>query len=168
MSMWMTLYTTISADARFDCMLGQPGSTPLDLFKFFVEELKSRFQDEKKVIKEILKVCSSCWLAMEDCLFLILWNSPILFILDSLHAEVFINFKSWWNGHFRSFICVIGYSFLHKSCTTLTLSWPYLDLTSTLPRPYLDLILTLPWPYLGRMLVSWWTWVQHLKTLPLQ
>jgi len=37
-------------------MLGQPGSTPLDLFKFYVEELKSRFQDEKKVIKEILKV----------------------------------------------------------------------------------------------------------------
>ncbi|XP_067952086.1 pre-mRNA-processing factor 40 homolog A-like [Watersipora subatra] len=55
MSLWMTLYTTISADARFDSMLGQPGSTPLDLFKFFVEELKSRFQDEKKVIKEILK-----------------------------------------------------------------------------------------------------------------
>jgi len=36
-------------------MLGQQGSTPLDLFKFFVEELKSRFHDEKKIIKEILK-----------------------------------------------------------------------------------------------------------------
>ena len=56
MSLWMTLYTTIAADVRFDAMLGQPGSTPLDLFKFYVEELKSRFQDEKKVIKEILKV----------------------------------------------------------------------------------------------------------------
>jgi len=55
MSLWMTLYTTIAADVRFDAMLGQPGSTPLDLFKFYVEELKSRFQDEKKVIKEILK-----------------------------------------------------------------------------------------------------------------
>ena len=33
-----------------------PGSTPLDLFKFYVEDLKARFHDEKKVIKEILKV----------------------------------------------------------------------------------------------------------------
>lgn len=31
------------------------GSTPLDLFKFYVEDLKSRFHDEKKIIKEILK-----------------------------------------------------------------------------------------------------------------
>jgi len=63
----MTLYTTISADARFDSMLGQPGSTPLDLFKFFVEELKSRFQDEKKVIKEILKVQLYVMLYMIGC-----------------------------------------------------------------------------------------------------
>lgn len=34
---------------------GQSGSTPLDLFKFYVENLKARFHDEKKVIKEILK-----------------------------------------------------------------------------------------------------------------
>ena len=32
-------------------MLGQPGSTPLDLFKFYVEDLKSRYTAEKKVIK---------------------------------------------------------------------------------------------------------------------
>merc|ERR1712228_562187 len=40
---------------RFTNMLGQPGSTPLDLFKFCVEDLKSRFYSEKKIIKEILK-----------------------------------------------------------------------------------------------------------------
>ncbi|XP_076360616.1 pre-mRNA processing factor 40 isoform X2 [Tachypleus tridentatus] len=55
MSLWVELYSVISADPRFGCMLGQPGSTPLDLFKFFVEELKARFHDEKKIIKEILK-----------------------------------------------------------------------------------------------------------------
>lgn len=32
------------------------GSTPLDLFKFYVEELKARFHDEKKIIKDVLKV----------------------------------------------------------------------------------------------------------------
>ncbi|CAJ0943271.1 unnamed protein product, partial [Ranitomeya imitator] len=31
------------------------GSTPLDLFKFYVEDLKARFHDEKKIIKDILK-----------------------------------------------------------------------------------------------------------------
>ena len=32
------------------------GSTPLDLFKFYVDDLKSRLHDDKKTIKEILKV----------------------------------------------------------------------------------------------------------------
>lgn len=31
------------------------GSTALDLFKFYVEDLKSRFHEEKKIIKEIIK-----------------------------------------------------------------------------------------------------------------
>lgn len=55
MSLWVELYPIISADIRFSAMLGQSGSTPLDLFKFYVEDLKSRFHDEKKIIKEILK-----------------------------------------------------------------------------------------------------------------
>ncbi|XP_005180340.2 pre-mRNA-processing factor 40 homolog A [Musca domestica] len=55
MSLWVELYPIISADIRFSAMLGQPGSTPLDLFKFYVEDLKARYHDEKKIIKEILK-----------------------------------------------------------------------------------------------------------------
>ncbi|CDR00655.1 unnamed protein product [Oncorhynchus mykiss] len=31
------------------------GSTPLDLFKFYVEDLKARYHDEKRIIKDILK-----------------------------------------------------------------------------------------------------------------
>jgi len=55
MSLWMDLYAVICQDQRFTSLLGQPGSTPLDLFKFYVEDLKARFHDEKRVIKEILK-----------------------------------------------------------------------------------------------------------------
>lgn len=55
MSLWVELYSAIRADVRFTNMLGQPGSTPLDLFKFFVEDLKDRFHGEKKIIKEILR-----------------------------------------------------------------------------------------------------------------
>lgn len=55
MSLMVELYPLISADLRFSAMLGQVGSTPLDLFKFYVEDLKSRFHDEKRLIKEILR-----------------------------------------------------------------------------------------------------------------
>ncbi|XP_025856053.1 pre-mRNA-processing factor 40 homolog B isoform X1 [Vulpes vulpes] len=60
MSTWMELYPAVSTDVRFANMLGQPGSTPLDLFKFYVEELKARFHDEKKIIKDILKDRGFC------------------------------------------------------------------------------------------------------------
>lgn len=55
------------------------GSTPLDLFKFYVEELKARFHDEKKIIKDILKVretsaMDGCWLGGNHSLI-----SPIPF-----------------------------------------------------------------------------------------
>lgn len=75
MSLWCELYPIISADQRFHNMLGQPGnfllrfflpgnlkcgrilgSTSLDLFKFYVEDLKDKFADEKKLIKDIIKV----------------------------------------------------------------------------------------------------------------
>lgn len=55
MSLWSELYPVVSADDRFHQMLGQPGSTPLDLLKFYVDDLKSRFHDDKRVIKEICK-----------------------------------------------------------------------------------------------------------------
>ncbi|XP_069472534.1 pre-mRNA-processing factor 40 homolog A isoform X3 [Ambystoma mexicanum] len=55
MSSWMELYPTLSSDIRFSNMLGQPGSTALDLFKFYVEDLKARYHDEKKIIKDILR-----------------------------------------------------------------------------------------------------------------
>ncbi|XP_050432736.1 pre-mRNA-processing factor 40 homolog B [Adelges cooleyi] len=55
MSLWKELYPIISTDIRFSALLGQPGSTALDLFKFYVEDLKSRFHEEKKIIKDILK-----------------------------------------------------------------------------------------------------------------
>uniref|UniRef100_A0A674PPQ3 Pre-mRNA-processing factor 40 homolog A n=1 Tax=Takifugu rubripes TaxID=31033 RepID=A0A674PPQ3_TAKRU len=55
MSSWMEMYPSLSSDIRFANMLGQPGSTPLDLFKFYVEDLKARYHDEKRIIKDILK-----------------------------------------------------------------------------------------------------------------
>ncbi|UJR14795.1 hypothetical protein I4U23_001783 [Adineta vaga] len=55
MSLWIDLFSLISNDERFSQMLGQPGSTPLDLFKFYVADLKARYHDEEKIVKEILK-----------------------------------------------------------------------------------------------------------------
>ncbi|CAL8106225.1 unnamed protein product [Calicophoron daubneyi] len=54
-SMWKDLYAIINRDDRFHKMLAQRGSTPLDLFKFYVEALKARYPAEKKIVKEIIK-----------------------------------------------------------------------------------------------------------------
>lgn len=54
-SIWLDLFSMISADERFGLMLSQTGSTPLDLFKFYVDDLKTRYHEEKKIIKEVIK-----------------------------------------------------------------------------------------------------------------
>ncbi|KRZ44549.1 Pre-mRNA-processing factor 40 -like protein B, partial [Trichinella pseudospiralis] len=54
-SLWRVLYPTFAKDPRFTEMLGQPGSTPLDLFKFYVMNLKERFDYDKRILKAILK-----------------------------------------------------------------------------------------------------------------
>ena len=56
-SKWCNLYPEISTDSRYTAMLSQPlsGATPLDLFKFYVEDLKNRYEDDKEIIREILK-----------------------------------------------------------------------------------------------------------------
>jgi pre-mRNA-processing factor 40 len=54
-SLWVNLYSTISADERFDAMLYQTGSSPLDLFKFYVDDLKARYHEDKKLLKEMIK-----------------------------------------------------------------------------------------------------------------
>lgn len=47
----------------FNTSVSSAGSTPLDLFKFYVEDLKARYHDEKRIIKDILKVrvCPHHW-----------------------------------------------------------------------------------------------------------
>jgi len=52
---WSSLYPLISGDDRFESMLSQTGSTALDLFKFYVEDLKSLYHEDRHTIKEILK-----------------------------------------------------------------------------------------------------------------
>uniref|UniRef100_A0A5K3F3C4 EOG090X064W n=1 Tax=Mesocestoides corti TaxID=53468 RepID=A0A5K3F3C4_MESCO len=64
-SLWKDLFQIINRyaatlsnvfrDERFHAMLAQRGSTPLDLFKFYVEKLKARLPLDKKLIKEIMK-----------------------------------------------------------------------------------------------------------------
>ncbi|KAG8452347.1 hypothetical protein GDO86_004232 [Hymenochirus boettgeri] len=66
MSTWMELYPAVSTDFRFANMLGQTGSTPLDLFKFYVEDLKARFHDEKKIIKDIIKASASIFIDFRE------------------------------------------------------------------------------------------------------
>lgn len=52
---WLEFFPLIVNDIRFTALLGQPGSMPLDLFKFFIEDLKVRYHNAKKLIKEIMR-----------------------------------------------------------------------------------------------------------------
>jgi pre-mRNA-processing factor 40 len=56
-SQWSALYPEISGDFRFSAMLTQPlsGSTPLDLFKFYVHDLRNRYEDDKEIIRDIIR-----------------------------------------------------------------------------------------------------------------
>ncbi|CAO4370544.1 unnamed protein product [Caenorhabditis nigoni] len=54
MSLWSSLFPIISTDTRFEHMLLQPGSSPLDLFKFFVEDLKEQYIEDRRLIKDIM------------------------------------------------------------------------------------------------------------------
>ena len=42
-------------ESKFTNMLGQTGSTPLDLFKFYIDDLKSKFQKNKRIIVALLE-----------------------------------------------------------------------------------------------------------------
>ncbi|KAH8549722.1 hypothetical protein BGW37DRAFT_428559 [Umbelopsis sp. PMI_123] len=52
---WMEIYPHLKDDLRYQNMLGQPGSTPLDLFWDMVDELGERFYKQKRIIYDILK-----------------------------------------------------------------------------------------------------------------
>jgi len=52
---WMEIYPHLKDDARYLSMLGQPGSTPLDLFWDLVDELGERFYKQKRIVYDILK-----------------------------------------------------------------------------------------------------------------
>lgn len=49
------LYPRFVTDKRFTDMLGQPGSTPLDLFKFYVKNIRDKLPEEKKLVRETLR-----------------------------------------------------------------------------------------------------------------
>ena len=52
-STWQELYPLIREDDRYHKMLGQEGSTPLDLFKHKIEMLRDAVYEDKKLVKKI-------------------------------------------------------------------------------------------------------------------
>ena len=58
-SLWRSLYPDFLKDIRYTAMLGQQGSSPLDLFKLCVDNLKEELYRDRKIVKEVLKVRTS-------------------------------------------------------------------------------------------------------------
>ena len=69
------------------------GSTPLDLFKFYVEDLKARFSEEKKIIKEILKV-GTRWISLTSKCPLVILYRPVPIMINKPYdrQEAILNF----------------------------------------------------------------------------
>ena len=51
---WKSIYPVIAEDERYLKMLGQPGSSPLDLFWDMVDEMDLQFEDELRQIEDVL------------------------------------------------------------------------------------------------------------------
>ncbi|KAG4303123.1 hypothetical protein PCANB_000517 [Pneumocystis canis] len=52
---WMTIYPLIKNDIRYKNMLGQPGSTPLDLFWDIVEEAEREMRHKRNIAHDIME-----------------------------------------------------------------------------------------------------------------
>ncbi|KAF9438329.1 PRP40 pre-mRNA processing factor 40 [Entomortierella beljakovae] len=52
---WMQIHPLIKEDPRYLGMLGQPGSTPMELFWDLIEDLDERLYQDRKMIQELLR-----------------------------------------------------------------------------------------------------------------
>lgn len=63
-SCWMQVHPLIKEDPRYTSILGQPGSTPMELFWDLIEDLDERLYQDRKMIQNLLSVCPIsllCW-----------------------------------------------------------------------------------------------------------
>ncbi|KAI8346809.1 hypothetical protein B0O80DRAFT_222600 [Mortierella sp. GBAus27b] len=54
-SCWMQIHPLIKEDSRYLDILGQPGSTPMELFWDLIEDLDERLYQDRKMIQDLLK-----------------------------------------------------------------------------------------------------------------
>lgn len=53
---WMQIHPLIKDDSRYQTVLGQPGSTPMELFWDLIEDLDERLYQDRKLVQDVLKV----------------------------------------------------------------------------------------------------------------
>ncbi|KAG0030861.1 hypothetical protein BGZ82_007267 [Podila clonocystis] len=52
---WMQIHPLIKEDSRYQAVLGQPGSTPMELFWDLIEDLDERLYQDRKLVQDALK-----------------------------------------------------------------------------------------------------------------
>ncbi|KAG0371274.1 hypothetical protein BC939DRAFT_503074 [Gamsiella multidivaricata] len=52
---WMQIHPQIKDDSRYQDMLGQPGSTPMELFWDMIEDLDEKLYQDRKMIQDLMK-----------------------------------------------------------------------------------------------------------------
>lgn len=90
-SKWMNILPVIEGDPRYIAMLGQPGSTPLDLFWDVVEEEERALRGPRNDVLDVLDVSYPC-LPLERMSF---------FTLLTLTLWAGYSLRSYTKNHFR-------------------------------------------------------------------
>ncbi|ELR12577.1 uncharacterized protein ACA1_309660 [Acanthamoeba castellanii str. Neff] len=70
-SKWKRFKRTIKEDPRYEDLIGQPGSTPSELYGDFVEDLQERYEETKRIIDRITKegnITITSWMAEDQFL----------------------------------------------------------------------------------------------------
>lgn len=55
-TLWMQIHPLVKDDPRYLNMLGQPGSTPMEMFWDLIEDLDERLYQDRKLIQDAMKV----------------------------------------------------------------------------------------------------------------
>lgn len=58
-TVWMQIHPLVKEDPRYLNMLGQPGSTPMELFWDLIEDLDERLYQDRKLVQDVMKVKKS-------------------------------------------------------------------------------------------------------------
>ena len=106
-SKWKEIYPYIQNDPRYLNMLGQSGSTPLELFWDTIQRIEDDYYQEKRTVMELIKVNTLIFILIYFYIFFILKyisvnNNNVIIIY--YYLNIFLNFLNLFIKKIRHMI----------------------------------------------------------------